>query len=439
MRVDPGRDAALDRVGAGLAEGLAAGDVALRCCARDSAAKRTRDTLSASSAAAPVRSPPPRSARGGVRPDSAAAWPRPRRRRRGLPRMRRPSATVVSAHRIGAAGRPRRAQPRARRLQLGQRDAPHVVGRQLAAALGLQRLGVLAVGRAAAAGAHAELVEQLAAARALRGEVDEVVTAWQRRRGTASLAVVGVAGGHATRRGTAPRPAARARRRAAGSGRDRRSVSSALAFSAGSRPSGPPISSATSRPSPRQTRRRSASCAVVRRAAALVEHHAARALRAARPRGAAPRRPCTARRSCRRCAARPSAPSAPAASRAGSAWRSRPRPRRPSRAGAGRPPPPAASRRVSAAAAEPCAPAALPRPASRSCGAGALRAGAALAAARLDAAALAGVCRRPVCARRLRGSRRLAAARPSARRGRAFFAAGLARAGAARRRRARWP
>ena len=61
-----------------------------------------------------------------------------------------------------------------------------------------------------ALGDIAELFEQLAAARALRGEVDEVVPHAELTRG-------GRGGSPSrSRRGTAPRPAARARRHAAG-------------------------------------------------------------------------------------------------------------------------------------------------------------------------------------------------------------------------------
>src|SRR6201999_1987942 len=61
------------------------------------------------------------------------------------------------------------------RVELELRDALAVDRRRLAGDVRLQRLGVL-VGRGKQQlVAHAELVEQLAAARALRGEVDECV------------------------------------------------------------------------------------------------------------------------------------------------------------------------------------------------------------------------------------------------------------------------
>ena len=60
---------------------------------------------------------------------------------------------------------------------------------------------------------------------------------------------------------------------------DRRAVSSAVAFSSGSSPSGPPIRKATSRPSPRQNSSRSASARVVQRVPRSSRIDAAHALR----------------------------------------------------------------------------------------------------------------------------------------------------------------
>ena len=191
--------------------------------------------------------------------------------------------------------------------------------------------------------AHADLVEQLAPARALRGEVDERPArarhraAWRR-----SFAVVGVAGDARSRRGTAPRRAARARSACGSVRSDRRSVSSALGLQRRIEPVGAADQqrdvAAVAAPGVQargELRRRE-------RCAALVEHDAARAARQrrldARGLGGHQLRGGLARR-----AARPSPPSARAAARAGSAWRSRRRPRRPRPAGAGRRRPAAAS------------------------------------------------------------------------------------------------
>jgi hypothetical protein len=59
------------------------------------------------------------------------------------------------------------------RVQLQPRDAPHIGGRRLARVHRLQRLGRRVVVGQQQAMRDAELVEQLTAARALRGEVDE--------------------------------------------------------------------------------------------------------------------------------------------------------------------------------------------------------------------------------------------------------------------------
>src|SRR5438552_2191582 len=59
------------------------------------------------------------------------------------------------------------------RLELGPSDALHIAARRLAGALVLQGFGILAgIGQQQAV-RHADLVEQLAAARALRSQVDE--------------------------------------------------------------------------------------------------------------------------------------------------------------------------------------------------------------------------------------------------------------------------
>ena len=87
--------------------------------------------------------------------------------------MVRPSATVVSAHSTGAGGRPRRCRRCARRVELGARDPLHVGLGAFAGQHGFERFGVLAVIGQQQLEAHAELLQQLPAARALRGEVDE--------------------------------------------------------------------------------------------------------------------------------------------------------------------------------------------------------------------------------------------------------------------------
>ena len=58
-------------------------------------------------------------------------------------------------------------------MQLRACHSLHIVGRQFAVLLRLERLGILVVTRQQQLVAHADLVEQLAAARALRREVDE--------------------------------------------------------------------------------------------------------------------------------------------------------------------------------------------------------------------------------------------------------------------------
>ena len=100
---DPGRERTLDRVGAGLAEGLAAGDVGLDDRGRQRGEAHMRDLQRARRAPAVVHAPRRVSTRW-VRPDSACSVARASSASAGLPRMRRPSATVVSAQRIGAAG-----------------------------------------------------------------------------------------------------------------------------------------------------------------------------------------------------------------------------------------------------------------------------------------------------------------------------------------------
>jgi GMP synthase-like glutamine amidotransferase len=67
-------------------------------------------------------------------------------------------------------------QARLRGIELGLRHAPHIGQRQLTLAFGLERFGVF-FGRIGQKQfmAHADLLEQLPAAWALRGEVDEVV------------------------------------------------------------------------------------------------------------------------------------------------------------------------------------------------------------------------------------------------------------------------
>src|SRR5690606_3048310 len=61
----------------------------------------------------------------------------------------------------------------ARGLGLGERHALDVPGRRFARAQRLERLGVLVVAGQQQLEAHADLAQQLLAARALRGEVDE--------------------------------------------------------------------------------------------------------------------------------------------------------------------------------------------------------------------------------------------------------------------------
>ena len=110
--LDPGRGRALDRVRAGLAERLAAGDVALDRVARERArsgrarrwsASRVRAARGDRDRADDAMTCGRRAARACARASAASA---------GLPRMRRPSATVVSAQRIGAGARPRARTPR---------------------------------------------------------------------------------------------------------------------------------------------------------------------------------------------------------------------------------------------------------------------------------------------------------------------------------------
>ena len=108
----------------------------------------------------------------------------------GLPRMRAPIATVVSAQRIGAGASPRARRRRARGAQLGARHALDVGLGRLAGARRLERFDVLVGVGEQQLVANADLVEQLAPARALRREVDEAGTARRARR--RSFAVIRV-------------------------------------------------------------------------------------------------------------------------------------------------------------------------------------------------------------------------------------------------------
>jgi hypothetical protein len=92
----------------------------------------------------------------------------------GLPRMRRPSATVVSAHSTGARRQAAALPARHRRLQLQPGDALHIGRGRLAGPDRFERFDVLVgIGQQQLA-THAPLLQQLLAARALGGQVDEV-------------------------------------------------------------------------------------------------------------------------------------------------------------------------------------------------------------------------------------------------------------------------
>ena len=179
--------------------------------------------------------------------------------------------------------------------------------------------------------AHADLRQQLAATRALRSEVDEL--------SHRSLAVVG--DDHHRPGPVQPFGQQHAHERVwqGQFGQADRLVG--VAFSVASSPSGPPISSATSRPSCSQAFMRSAGCIVVSR----VPRSSSTTRRTPRGSAASSRgllRPSAVRRSCAH-APRPSRHAAPAASRAGSASRTRRRPSAPRQAGAGPPRRPATS------------------------------------------------------------------------------------------------
>ena len=172
--LDPRRRRALDRIGAGLAERLAAGDVALDRRRASARAKRTRETLSAQR----ERARPSRTATAVitrcVRPDRR---PASRRRRRHRPACRGCGGrSPPSCRPRGSAPRPGRARCSACRAaaSLAQR---HALARRPAA---LRRRAPLRAPRhprrhrAAAARAHADLAQQLPAARALRSQVTNV-------------------------------------------------------------------------------------------------------------------------------------------------------------------------------------------------------------------------------------------------------------------------
>ena len=206
----PGRDRALDGIGAGLAEGLAAGDVG-RDRAPRHGAKRTCDTCSAARVRRPSCTATAVSTRC-VRPDSAP------QHGGGLGRVGRLAQDApAQRHRgVGAQHRRRRQaalrQALARSAQLQPRHALHVGGGQLAGPHRLQRLGVFVVVGQQQSGAPRR---SAAATGCAAGSATPGRRSWA---ALASFAVVRVALQSATRRGTAPRPAARARRHAAASG-----------------------------------------------------------------------------------------------------------------------------------------------------------------------------------------------------------------------------
>src|SRR5205085_9783462 len=108
---------------------------------------------------------------GGV--DAVAAAGERLQRRGGLRGVARlaEDASAEGDRGVGAEDRrgfePAIAEPGARRLELGPGDALHIAARRLAGALVLQGFGILAGSGQKQAVRHADLVEQLAAARAL--------------------------------------------------------------------------------------------------------------------------------------------------------------------------------------------------------------------------------------------------------------------------------
>ncbi len=223
--LDPGRDAALHRIGAGLAEGFAAGHVALDAELGQLGHANARDAHF-------DEGPAPGTHRHRGQHAVRAARQQPQRGRRFLGVARLAQDAPAGSHRgVGAQDRGRRQPPPqpppARRLQLGQRDALHVIGRHFAGAFRFQCFHVFGgVGQQRPV-RQADLVEQLAPPRAGRGQVDEggqrhaCIVYAPFRAGARPAFIHGGRGDprSATRRGTALRPAARARRRAAASGR----------------------------------------------------------------------------------------------------------------------------------------------------------------------------------------------------------------------------
>jgi hypothetical protein len=91
----------------------------------------------------------------------------------GLPSRVPPSATVVSAVRMGAGGRPRRVSRSTAGVEFGEHHALDVHRRRFVRAHGFQRLGVFVVIGQQQPEIDADLLQQLLAARTLGREVDE--------------------------------------------------------------------------------------------------------------------------------------------------------------------------------------------------------------------------------------------------------------------------
>ena len=170
-RADPGCRLALDRIGPGLAERLATGHIAAQLLGRNRGELNLRNIQHRT---APVG----RSHRD--RRDDAMAAPGQQAQRCesifGIDRFAQDELVkrhggVRAQHRSG--GQTSRCQAQQRRIELGFGDARDIGFGQLARQQSFQRFGIFVSTGQQQLEAHAQLVEQLAPARALRSEVDE--------------------------------------------------------------------------------------------------------------------------------------------------------------------------------------------------------------------------------------------------------------------------
>uniref|UniRef100_A0A7S4D5R6 Uncharacterized protein n=1 Tax=Heterosigma akashiwo TaxID=2829 RepID=A0A7S4D5R6_HETAK len=169
---DPGRRLALDRISPGLAEGLPARDVALDLRRR----QRCELDLRHAHRRGLLRGVAHRDGRDDA--VGAARHQRQHARRIGLVGRLAEDEVVDRHRRVGAQdGRLRQAPrhaPGQRGVELGRRHACAVGLGRLAGLHGLQALGVLVGARQQQLMPHTDLIQQLAAAWALRGEVEKV-------------------------------------------------------------------------------------------------------------------------------------------------------------------------------------------------------------------------------------------------------------------------